>query len=190
MTTNDPLTYEKFNELIERHRALIERLSMSRASGDYHRCAELRQECYISIWKHTHTLRPNSSAVQEAVWIYWQCRNAFRRVRFLNRASQFLPIEDSMADNVSNPSESSLKDAIESCARLLTHHESKAFLLMAEGYNPDEMAQELGIKTQSVIQLRYRIISKLRRNFNQTGSSVNKPGSLNNDLNNYTEPLI
>ena len=33
---------------------------------------------------------------------------------------------------------------------------------MAEGYTPDEMARELGIKLHSAIQLRYRIIAKLR----------------------------
>lgn len=52
MTTNDRQKYEHFYGLIERHKALIERLCMRRASGDIRYCAELRQECYINIWKH------------------------------------------------------------------------------------------------------------------------------------------
>ena len=163
MAANDQPTHQQFHALILRHRDLTERLCMRRASGDYHRCAELRQDCYISIWRHLASLRPDASPLQETLWVVWQCRSVFSRLRFLRRTHLFLPLDDSLADTLAAPDESSLRDYIDSLADILTPHERQALQLMAEGYNPDEMASELGIKPQSAVQLRYRIIAKLRQ---------------------------
>lgn len=171
MQQTNPRTNDQFNELIAKHKSLIENLCIRRASGDYHRCAELKQECYISIWKHANSLRPNASPTQESLWVYWQCRSVFSRLRYLRRAFQFIPLEDDMADTIAEPDNSHLHDLIESMADTLTPHERKAFLLMADGYNPDDMAHALGIKTHSATQLRYRILIKLRHNFNPQSSN-------------------
>ena len=165
MAANDQPTHPQFHALILRHRDLIERLCMRRASGDYHRCAELRQDCYISIWRHLASLRHDASPLQETLWVVWQCRSVFSRLRFLRRTHLFLPLDDSLADTLAAPDESSLRDYIDSLADILTPHERQALQLMAEGYNPDEMASELGIKPHSAVQLRYRIIAKLRSHF-------------------------
>lgn len=165
MAANDQPTHPQFHALILRHRDLIERLCMRRASGDYHRCAELRQDCYISIWRHLASLRHDASPLQETLWVVWQCRSVFSRLRFLRRTHLFLPLDDSLADTLAAPDESSLRDYIDSLADILTPHERQALQLMAEGYNPDEMASELGIKSHSAVQLRYRIIAKLRSHF-------------------------
>ena len=66
-----------------------------------------------------------------------------------------------------------IRDYIESLATILNSHERRAVELMAEGYTPDEMARELGIKTPSATQLRYRIIAKLRRHY-KTENKNNK----------------
>ena len=165
MAANDQPTHQQFHALILRHRDLIERLCMRRASGDYHRCAELRQDCYISIWRHLASLRHDASPLQETLWVVWQCRSVFSRLRFLRRTHLFLPLDDSLADTLAAPDESTLRDYIDSLADILTPHERQALQLMAEGYNPDEMASELGIKPHSAVQLRYRIIAKLRSHF-------------------------
>ena len=165
MAANDQPTHQQFQALILRHRDLIERLCMRRASGDYHRCAELRQDCYISIWRHLASLRHDASPLQETLWVVWQCRSVFSRLRFLRRTHLFLPLDDSLADTLAAPDESTLCYYIDSLADILTPHERQALQLMAEGYNPDEMASELGIKPHSAVQLRYRIIAKLRSHF-------------------------
>lgn len=163
MTTNDRLKYEHFYGLIERHKALIESLCMRRASGDSYHCAELRQECYITIWKHEKQISTDISPLQETLWVYWLCRSAFSRLRFLHRTHLYLPLDENMSDTLANPDDPSmLRDYIESLASVLNPHERRAVELMAEGYTPDEMARELGIKPHSAIQLRYRIIAKLR----------------------------
>lgn len=161
MTTEEQQTFE---QLIERHRTQIERLCMSRALGDYHLCAELRQECYISIWRHQPSLRPDATAQQEAMWVYWQCRSAFSRRRLLQRAN-LVSLDQAPTAAVIAAAEPDPYGGLdlEPFASLLTPHEFRALALMAEGYAPDEMASILGIKPRSAIQLRYRITAKLRK---------------------------
>ena len=165
MAANNQPTHDQFHALILRHRDLIERLCMRRAAGDYHRCAELRQNCYISIWRHAASLRPDATPLQETLWVVWQCRSVFSRLRFLRRSLLFVPLDDTLADSLAAPDESSLRDYIDSLADILTPHERQALQLMADGYNPDDMARKLGIKPHSAIQLRYRIKVKLRNYF-------------------------
>ena len=163
MTIEDRQKYEHFYGLIERHKALIESLCMRRASGDSRYCAELRQECYISIWKHEKQISADIHPLQETLWVYWRCRSAFSRLRFLHRTHLYIPLDENMADTLAVPDDPSmLRGYIESLASVLNPHERRAVELMAEGYTPDEMARELGIKPHSAIQLRYRIIAKLR----------------------------
>ncbi len=165
MAANDQPTHEQFHALILRHRDLIERLCMRRAAGDYHRCAELRQDCYISIWRHAASLRPDATPLQETLWVDWQCRSVFSRLRTLRRSLHFIPLDDALANTIAAPDETTLHDYIDSLADILTPYERHALQLMAEGYNPDDMARELGIKPHSAVQLRYRIKAKLRNHF-------------------------
>jgi len=174
MTTTDRQKYGHFYGLIERHKALVESMCMRRASGDSRYCAELRQECYIAIWKHEQQISPDIAPLQETLWVYWLCRSAFSRLRYLQRAHLYVPLDENMADTLADTDDlAPLRDRIEALAVLLTPHERRALELMAEGYTPDEMARELGIKPRSAIQLRHRIIAKLRKHF-KTESNSNK----------------
>lgn len=170
MTTNDRLKYENFYGLIERHKTLIEGLCMRRASGDSAHCAELRQECFITIWKHEKQINTDISPLQETLWVYLLCRSAFSRLRFLHRSHLYVPLNEALADTVAEPDDNvdSLRDYIETLSSVLNPHERQAVALMAEGYTPDEMARQLGIKPRSAVQLRYRIVAKLRQHFNRS----------------------
>lgn len=164
ITTNDRKKYEYFYGLISRHKALIENLCMRRASGDESYCAELRQECYIAIWRHEEPIRTSTSPRQESFWIYWICRSAFSQLRYLQRTQLHIPIDELLSDTLADTDDHTpVNDHIESLSSVLNAHERQAVRLMAEGYTPKEMAQELGIKHRSAVQLRYRIISKLRK---------------------------
>ena len=160
MTHIDQRKYEHFYHLIERHKALIEGLCIRRASDDSHRCAELIQECYIQIWRHETQISTDMSPAREALWVYWLCRSAFSRWLFLQRTHTWLPLHNNMSDA---GNDSPLPDSIDALVSVLTPHERGAFKLMAEGYTPQEMARELGITHRSAVQLRYRIVAKLRR---------------------------
>ena len=162
MDNSDREQYDRYDCLIARHGALIERLCMRHAWGDTNRCAELRQECYISLWRYLPTLREGANAFQEKAWVAWHCRSVFSHLAYRRRTHQFLPLDDSMADTIAEPDDGHLLDTIDTLATLLTPHERRAFYLMADGYSAEDMARELGIKHRSAVLLRHRIIKKLR----------------------------
>lgn len=121
-TMNDGRTkYEHFDGLIERNNALIERMCILRASGDGRRCDELRQECYIMIWKHEKQIGTDISPRQEALWVYWTCRSAFSRLRLLRRAHLYVALDDTLADTLAaHDGTDPLGDYIETLSAILT----------------------------------------------------------------------
>lgn len=162
MDNNNRELYDKYDCMIARNGALIEWLCMRHAWGDTSRCAELRQECYISLWKYLPTLREETNVFQERAWVVLHCRSVFSHLAYRRRTHQFLPLDDSMADTIAEPDNSHLRDTIDTLAALLTPYERRAFYLMADGYSAEDMARELGIKHRSAVLLRHRIIKKLR----------------------------
>ena len=154
--------YDKFDSLIARHRGLIDRLCMRHASGDENRCAELRQDCYLSLWHYLPTLRENSSSFHETAWVVWHCRSVFSHLRYRRRTHTFLPLDENLADTVAESDDSQIREKIDALAALLTPHEREAFYLMADGYSAEELAKALGIKHRSAVLLRHRIIEKLK----------------------------
>lgn len=167
MENNNLVAYEEFDSLIARHKSLINGLCMRYASGDETCCAELRQDCYISLWHYLPTLREGSSLIHETAWVIWHCRSVFSHMRYRRRTHQLLPFEnldEEMADTMAEPEDDGVHETLETLALHLTPEERDALFLMAEGYSAEELAQELGIKHRSAVQLRHRIIGKLRDN--------------------------
>ena len=101
MEDNERQLYDRFDSLIARHRDLIDRLCMRRALGNVSRCAELRQDCYISLWHYLPKLRENANPFHETAWVVWHCRSVFSHLRYRRRTHLFLPIDDNMADTIS-----------------------------------------------------------------------------------------
>lgn len=120
MDNNDRELYDKYDCMIARNGALIEWLCMRHAWGDTSRCAELRQECYISLWKYLPTLREETNVFQERAWVVLHCRSVFSHLAYRRRTHQFLPLDDSMADTIAEPDNSHLRDTIDTLAALLT----------------------------------------------------------------------
>ena len=67
MEENDQNLYDQFDRLIARHGELINRLCMRRAGGNADRCAELRQDCYISLWHYLPKLRKDANVVDQGM---------------------------------------------------------------------------------------------------------------------------
>lgn len=166
MTDADRQPYARFDALIERHAAFVNRLCLLHADGNGNRCAELVQECYIALWHYLPGLREEALPLQERLWVMWHCRSVFSHLRHGKKPPPWMPLDDNMADTLGQPDDDPLRDSIEALASVLTPHEQKALWLMAEGYTVREMAREMNIKHDSAAKLRHRIYTKLRQRFN------------------------
>ena len=162
----DRRLYDKFDSLIARHRRLIDSLCIRHAYGDENRSAELRQDCYISLWHYLPGLREGASPFHEKAWVVWHCRSVFSHLGYRRRSHLFLPLDENMADTIGEADNTHLRETIEALAVLLTPYERQAFLLIADGYSAEDLAKKLGIKHRSAVLLRHRIIKKLRQYIN------------------------
>lgn len=173
MIREDRNINEQYYRLIERHKDMIERLCMSHSSGEYHRCAEMRQSCLIRIWRRMGRLPVDATPIKERMWVYWQCRSAIHRWRRKRREIPMVPIDETIADTLAVPDGGEVRDRLEVLSEVLTPHERHAFWMMAGGYTAEEIAMELGIKRHSAEQLRYRIMQRIRQRYRKDNEKDN-----------------
>ena len=153
---------KEYDQLIERHKKLINFLCLRASYGQKVHYSDLVQECYIELLKCLSERTADLSATPENIWVYWKCRSAITRYR---RSVQQLP---QMMHDV-NEADSMVSDGavtqltVDDLAACLDGVERHCFLLMADGADDEELERELGIKHRSLIQLRHNIKKKLQQ---------------------------
>ena len=172
-STGRPLpAYQRFDNLVERHRWLIRRLCWRHSSGSVDLCDELVHECYVSIWSHLASLRADSHTLQQTAWVIWQCRSVFsHRYRtgnsiLVGNASE--RFNEWPADIVQpDETDSGISDTRELLYELstgLTPRERQLLSLIIEGYSPGEIADITGTTPDAVKKMRQRMITKMANN--------------------------
>ena len=152
-------------KLIMSHRDLIERFFTTRTKGDTTLCRELVGEAYYNILTHYDTLRKDANALQRRNFVWWHCRDTWKRHRHNADSLSYLPLEDHMGATTPDDDneKAMLRESIENLASLLSKRERMYFQLMADGYSDDDIATTLDVKRDSVISTRHRILKLLRK---------------------------
>ena len=168
---DDMTRYDNFELLVGRHRGLIRRLCWWRSSGDESLCDDLVQECYLAMWEHYGTLRPDVAKLQEVAWVVWQCRSVFshgERKNGLGPLSNLSDLSDRF-DLSDRTDTTKTRETLDDLALALTPEEQRLFALMRQDLTDLEIAERLGLKTRTVREHQRAIIEKLRQHtYNQT----------------------
>lgn len=154
--------YEQFDDLIERYRKLIRKLCWRHSSGSEHQCNELVQDCYIAIWTHLPSLRPDANAFQRTAWVVWQCRSVFSHRR-RSKPPDWIPIDEHLADTLPAPDDTARRELIEELAADLPPNEQRLLALMLEGYGQKEIAKKMNMNVEAVKKMRQRLIKKIQK---------------------------
>ena len=165
MTGNGGTKYEQFDDLINRYRKLIRKLCWRHSSGSESQCDELVQDCYISIWCHLPSLRPDAHPLQRTAWVVLQCRSVFSHWR-RSKPPEWLPIDEQLTDTLPAPDDSSRKELLEEFAADLPPNERRLLELMLEGCDQNEIAEELAISVEAAKKKRQRLIKKIQKKYN------------------------
>lgn len=165
MTGNGGTKYEQFDDLINRYRKLIRKLCWRHSSGSESQCDELVQDCYISIWSHLPSLRPDAHPLQRTAWVVLQCRSVFSHRR-RHKPPDWLPIDEQLADSLPAPDDTGRKELIEDYAADLSPNERRLLTLMMEGCGQKEIAEELGVSIEAAKKMRQRLIKKIQKKNN------------------------
>ena len=164
----DSTKYDNFELLIERHRGLIRKLCWWRSSGNEDLCDDLVQECYLAIWQHLDSLRPDVVKLQEAAWVVWQCRSVFSHG---DREITLPPADERLFDHLPAPNANETREILDDLAQALTPDEQHLFALMRQDLTELEIAERLHLKPRTVRGHQRQIIDKLRE-YNQNKENL------------------
>ena len=168
---DDRTKYDNFELLVGRHRGLIRKLCWWHSSGDESRCDDLVQECYLAIWQHFDSLRPDVVKLQEAAWVVWQCRSVFShsdRKNGFYRLSDPYDLSD-FSDRFDLSDNTDTREILDDLAQALTPDEQRLFAMMRQDLTDLEMAERLRLKPRTIREHQRAIIEKLRQHtYNQT----------------------
>lgn len=152
----------EFDQLIGRHRKLIEFLCLRASYGQEPYCLDLMQECYVALFEHLSGREPGMSELRERSWVFWQCRAAIARYRRGVKRFPKLLRDDLLAD-AGMATHEVTQLTIDELAACLDGTERRFFFLLAAGASYEELEQTLGLKHQSVIQMHSNVKKKLQQ---------------------------
>lgn len=164
----DRTKYNNFELLLGRHRGLIRKLCWWRSSGDEATCDDLVQECYLALWQHLDTLRPDVAKLQETAWIVWQCRSVFSHG---GREITLPSADERLFDYLPAPDANETREILDDLAQRLTPKEQRLFALMRQDLTDLEIAERLRLKPRTVREKQRMIIEKLRQEHLNTKAS-------------------
>lgn len=172
MAACEPTFMERYDALVAQHIGTIRRMCWRQSYGDNATCADLMQECLVSLWLRLPTLRAGCTAQEEREWVKWCCRSVFSHLLRQHRLSM-TGLTAGMADTLAIPVEDSsdAHELVEDLASGLTRREQRALALIIEGYNQKETAAILGIRADSMARLRQRIVQKMRQRLEEIKKS-------------------
>lgn len=165
---NDRTNYDNFELLIGRHRGLIRKLCWWRSSGEEVLCDDLVQECYLAIWQHFDSLRPDVVKLQEAAWVVWQCRSVFSHG---DREILLPSVDERFFDHMPAPDTNETSEILDELALALSPDEQRLFALMRQDLTDLEIAERLHLKPRTVREKQRQIIDKLRE-YNQNKENL------------------
>lgn len=162
MRNDEEQICREFDQLIGRHRKLIEFLCVKASYGQDIYYLDLMQECYVALLEHLSERESGMSELRERSWVFWQCRAAIARYcRGVKRFPKLL--RDDMLADAGVATHEVTQLTIDDLAACLDGTERRFFLLLAAGASNEELEQKLGLKHQSVIQMHHNVKKKLQQ---------------------------
>lgn len=155
----------EFDQLIHRHRKLVDFLCHTASYGQERYYRELLQDCYIALLEGLSRRSPRPG-LPGTTWVYWQCRGAITSYKRRLRKIAEVPLSDTMVDSLTATHEAT-DLTIDELASCLDGTERQAFRLMAQGISDEELAKALALSHRSVIQMRHNIKKKLEQYIQQ-----------------------
>ncbi|MBQ6237842.1 MAG: sigma-70 family RNA polymerase sigma factor [Bacteroidales bacterium] len=150
-----------FTSLLIRNHSMLWRMCWRRSGKDTDCCKDLMQEVAIDIWNNLDKLRPDATPSQERAWVGWRARSVFFRIG-RTRQLPTEPLTDEIANSVVADESHRLAEILEGCMSSLSDGERQMMQLYLDGYNAEEIGQQIGVSRDAVYQRMHRAINKMR----------------------------
>lgn len=146
-----------FLELIDDHRALIDRICRSFAHSAEDR-KDLRQDVIMSLWKGWKNYTPSAKSV---TWVWRVATNtSISWYRHHIKQSESVPLDG--IDIPESVADKELSELLETMMARLSHQDQRLLRLYIDGWRQDEIAELMGISQTNVQTRIFRIKEKMR----------------------------
>ena len=110
-------------------------------------------------WNNLDKLRPDATPSQERAWVGWRARSVFFRIG-RTRQLPTEPLTDEIANSVVADESHRLAEILEGCMSSLSDGERQMMQLYLDGYNAEEIGQQIGVSRDAVYQRMHRAINR------------------------------
>lgn len=139
---------------------MIRAICLWHATGGAVECDDLMQDVLLQLWHSRDKLRKGCTAEEERAWVRLMCRSV---VSHFHRKKRLTTVSLDESIPVAAPDQKDHRETIEMLSEGLNDHERHTLRMILDGYEADDIARELGIKKQSVTQLKWRIVQKMKQ---------------------------
>ena len=155
--------YDTYCTFMGRHREMVWHICWRFAKGNRMACEDMVQEVWIALWMKFDQLKTEVSEREQRAWlkrITWSVLvDLYRRAE--PESEQLTPaLVNMLPDTPINYAES-----IDELMATLTDDEERMMRMRLEGYNAQEIADELKMERNAVYVRINRIIAKLRKRY-------------------------
>ena len=158
---NENPKYDAYNAFMLRHRETVWQACWRFAKGDYERCRDMVQEVYLTLWLHFDELDENYNELQQRVWVKRVTRSVLVDL-YRRSGPEMERITDDMVENVADRTQD-VAETADYMMSVLNADERRLLQMRIEGYETQEIAEELGINRNALYQRMNRMITKLRK---------------------------
>ena len=138
---------------------MIRAICLWHATGGAEQCDDLIQEVLLQLWTARDKLREGCSAEEEKAWVRWHCRSV---ISHYHRRRRLPTVPLDSAEEVAATQADEDRETIEALSTGLDERQRKVLQMILDGYRADEIAATLGVKKRSVVQMRWRIVQRMK----------------------------
>ena len=153
--------YEKYLQLLRRHRKVIWAICFHYAGGDRKMTEDLVQEVSVALFLEMDKLRSGATYLEERSWARWQSRAVIKKM-LPKLKNDFVELKEDDVIPIAM-SQYVQSELIEEIMSFLTADERIVIQYTLDGYGDADAAAQLGISVAALYQRRHRIIDKLKK---------------------------
>ncbi|MBR1766100.1 MAG: sigma-70 family RNA polymerase sigma factor [Bacteroidales bacterium] len=161
MNRETDIAQRQFVQMMERQKTFIWRMCYRACGREKERCKDLVQEVCLALWRGFSNLREKENIKLEKAWVWWHIRTQISHLE-RERKEDTLPDDYEKADVDALLSEER-KEALEEIMTPLGKREREVVAMRMEGYDYQEIGQQMGISAAGAKQTMYRAMEKMKK---------------------------
>ncbi len=159
---NQEEKYNRYAAMMRRHLETVRRACAYWSHGDDEAWSVLLHEVQTALWLRIDSLKPDTTVLQERLWVIWQVRSVAWNMRRSRRRHSYVALDPSV-DGLAAPDDSANDEMLDLLAECLDDAEREMLALIRQGFSMAEIAVRQHTTLEAARSRRRRMVDKMRR---------------------------